>query len=115
MNRKTRNQIFIGVVFIGALTGATPDIAFAVPKGGGKCACMCTAPNGAGGTLAQSQTYSSQGISCAAFENHTCNMTNPVTGGVATGRTLGCATTSSSSATIIVPWGDVQVVRSGAL
>jgi hypothetical protein len=57
MNRKTPSRVFIGILFISALTGATPDIAFAVPKGGGKCACMCTAPNGVGGTLAQSQTY----------------------------------------------------------
>jgi hypothetical protein len=98
------------------------DIASAKPKGrggGGGCSCICLAPSGInGGTLVSTQTYNSQGYSCSAFENATCNIDNPYTGGIATGSLMGCMkAASSTSATIYVPLfgvGAAKVVAQSA-
>jgi hypothetical protein len=113
MNWKTLSQMSLGIAVLFALT--TWDIASAKPKGlgGGQCTCMCMAPSGIGGQLVSFQTYNSQGYSCVAFENRTCNVDNPYTGGVSTGSLIGCASaaTSSSATVILTPLGGAQVVR----
>lgn len=63
-----------------------------VVVGDGRCLCMCeTANSGYYGT------YDSVGYGCGALENRTCNIENPNTGLIETGRLWGCSPASSSS------------------
>ena len=104
VKRATSN--YLKLFFLCTVISAIPNVASARPPkpGGGSCTCDCVAPSGAGGKLIQVLTYNSGGYSCLAFNNATCNMNNPYTGGVATGTLNGCAPAGSSSqATVYVP------------
>lgn len=50
-----------------------------------RCHCMCVAPN-----FEDFLFYHANGLSCSLFEGRTCNIQNPGTQLVETGRTFGC-------------------------
>jgi hypothetical protein len=50
-----------------------------------RCECMCDAPSFAAPIMIQNN-----GLSCMAFNNRACNMENPDTGLIVTGRTDAC-------------------------
>jgi hypothetical protein len=106
---------YLKVAFLCAILSAMSYSASARPKGGvsGRCECTCVANSGVGGILMSQRTYDSHGYSCGAFNNATCNLNNPNTGGVATGTLSGCSNAgSSTTATIqISPFGGAQVVE----
>jgi hypothetical protein len=52
----------------------------------GRCSCVCSGPN-----LFVGREYDSLGNTCDAFDGKTCNVEDPATGGVRSGRLLGCA------------------------
>ena len=117
MTRRTFSRNCLELAFLSALIGALPHAALALPKGsgGGQCACICEAPSGTapGGKLYASVNYASRGYSCDAFNGATCNIDNPITGGVATGSLLGCGNAAVSRPVIIFsPSGGIQVVPS---
>ena len=59
-----------------------------VVVGDGRCDCMCETAN-----TGHYGTYDSVGYGCAALENKTCNIENPQTGLIETGRLWGCSPT----------------------
>jgi hypothetical protein len=102
------------VAFLVALATGIPHLALALPKspqggGGGKCDCLCAAYDGTGHVIVKHDSYNSKGYACSAFVNKTCNMTNPNTGGIATGSLLYCNSGQDSRARVIVfsPFGGV--------
>jgi hypothetical protein len=56
------------------------------PMSNPRCECMCDAPSFAEPIMIQNNA----GLSCSAFSNRACNMENPDTGLIVTGRTIAC-------------------------
>lgn len=83
----------LGLATALALVAATPGHALDNgPVGSSRCDCMCeTANTGYYGT------YDSRGYGCAALENRTCNIENPATGLIETGRLWGCGPTRTDA------------------
>ena len=75
------------------VAATTPALALDnVVVGDGRCDCMCeTANTGYYGT------YDSRGYGCGALENRTCNIENPATGLIETGRLWGCSPTRTDA------------------
>ena len=74
-------------ILIGVVAAHT---AWALPKKGhdGQCYCLCDAPSGnfAG------NYYNPNGLGCGAFEGATCNIENPETHIIETGKLSSCST-----------------------
>jgi hypothetical protein len=71
---------------------------------GGTCDCLCTAPN-----VESFVPYRSNFLSCVLFEGRTCNIQNPETQLIETGRTSGCVERFNGlNGTFTTP-GDPQV------
>lgn len=74
--------------------------ALALPKQGTgtKCDCLCSAPSGESpsGYAVGYNTYDPHGLPCSALQGATCNLTNPSTGGVATGTVQACYTSGTN-------------------
>ncbi|MEZ5670024.1 MAG: hypothetical protein R3F55_21825 [Alphaproteobacteria bacterium] len=85
---------FVGLfgLAVAAIAAASPALALDnVGGGGSRCDCYCeTANSGYYGE------YDSVGYGCAALENKTCNIENPNTGLIETGRLWGCSPTRPS-------------------
>lgn len=83
------------------LGSATPSRAQQQQGSRAKCSCICfvdTGPGGSDSSLYISQmTYNSNGISCGAFDNKTCNIDVPGSG-IRSGRLDGCRTATSTGA-----------------
>jgi hypothetical protein len=72
------------------LAGVTPAAALDnVVIGSGRCDCMCETAN-----AGNYGTYDSVGYGCGALEGKTCNIENPQTGLIETGRLWGCSPTN---------------------
>jgi hypothetical protein len=72
-----------------------------------RCHCMCVTPN-----FEDFNFYQANGLSCSLFEGRTCNVRNPGTQLIETGRTFGCIEESllgtRLNGTFTIP-GDPQV------
>jgi len=105
MARKTLSSVVCAFVSVAA---AQPSMA--KPKGGGGgsgCTCICTTPGG----LDSTGVYDSRGYSCAVFEGKTCNIVDPVTGGIRSGTIQACAPTSSGLTRVPSPFGGSAIYR----
>ena len=82
------------------LASGTPSLAEPKQGSGGKCSCICFVDTGPSGSYSSSyvstMTYNSNGISCGAFDNKTCNIDVPGSG-IRSGRLDGCRTASTST------------------
>jgi hypothetical protein len=86
----TRASFLAATMVCIAVCGLAPT-AMALPKqGAGKCDCACSAPSGAGGHIDSFNTYDPHGLPCDALVGATCNVSDPSTGGVATGTVQHC-------------------------
>ena len=77
------------ILFTAVLVLVTPSLAKKKPphiEMTGRCDCACLTPGG----LTSSVTVESEGYACAAFDNKTCNVADPATGGIRSGKTLAC-------------------------
>ena len=94
---------------------ATVSLAQQDNKGSsGKCTCSCYGDSGAGGAFLTTNTYNSNGISCSAFNDKTCNVDVPGVG-IRSGRLLGCSDASSAGARrgiTILPHGSATLADS---
>jgi len=100
-------QTFMKVSLLGGIGlamlfgSATVSLAQQDNKGSSsKCSCVCFVDTGAVGSSSSSYvstaTYDSNGISCGAFNNKTCNIDIPGVG-IRSGRLDGCRTASTST------------------
>ncbi len=69
--------------FLVTLMLVTPSLARQKLEATGNCACLCTA--GPTGLI-----YPPIGAECSVYDGHTCNVYDPATGGVRSGRLIGC-------------------------
>ena len=69
--------------------------------GSGRCECFCDA-----GSIGGFNTYDNPG-SCGALTNRTCNIEDPATGLIRSGRTLGCSPERSTSSQAQIQGGAV--------
>lgn len=103
--------LVLGTAIASGTLAANAPIAQALPKQGTgtKCDCLCEAPSGVNpfGTIQSFNTYDSHGLGCDALVGATCNVSNPNTGGVATGSVRACGKSSNASRrnVIILPNG----------
>jgi hypothetical protein len=82
----------LGMVAALLMASAAPAVALDNSSaGGGRCECFCDA-----GSIGGFNTYDNPG-SCCALENRTCNIEDPATGLIRSGRTLGCSPERSTS------------------
>jgi hypothetical protein len=81
------------------------NAAWALPKKGhdGQCHCLCDAPSGnfAG------NYYNPGGLSCGVFEGRTCNIENPETHIIETGKISSCST--------VFTWDRADAIRGQSL
>ena len=107
--RLMKRRVFFLAVGIALSIAANAPVAQALPKQGtgGKCDCVCEAPSGINsfGVIQTFNTYHSHGLGCDALVGATCNVSNPNTGGVATGSVKACTTVTNASrhSVIILP------------
>jgi hypothetical protein len=104
---------WLKVVFLLAVVAGVPHAASALPKqgSGGTCNCVCVAPSGIGGQIMTIAIYNSLNYQCPVFNGKTCNVSNPNTGGVATGSLIGCDKSTVFTQPVIVtsPFSGIQV------
>ena len=96
-----KRRVFFLAFGIAVLIAANAPTAQALPKQGtgGKCDCVCEAPSGVSptGFIQTFNTYNAHGLGCDALVGATCNISNPNTGGVATGSVKACMTVTNAS------------------
>jgi hypothetical protein len=107
---KITNLKFVFACCAPLIAAAQPAAALPKQGSGGRCDCLCEAPGGVtpSGVIHSFATYDSHGQQCDAFAGATCNLTNPNTGGVATGTIKFCDSVSNTSkrpAVILLPSG----------
>lgn len=111
-----KGSLLSGIGLAMLLGSATVSLAQQDNKGSSsKCTCSCYGDSGAGGAFLTTNTYNSNGLSCGAFDNRTCNVDVPGVG-IRTGRLLGCSDASSSTGAArgitILPHGSATLAES---
>ena len=88
----SKHRVF-GASIVLLLASLSPALALDnVVIGDGRCDCMCETAN-----AGNYGTYDSVGYGCGALNNKTCNIENPNTGLIETGRLWGCSPTSDNT------------------
>jgi|HigsolmetaAR201D_1030396.scaffolds.fasta_scaffold107649_1 hypothetical protein len=86
-------RILLGMAAVLLAASAAPAAARDnIVVGDGRCDCFCETAN-----AGSYNTYDSVGYGCGALENRTCNIENPQTGLIETGRLWGCSPANGQS------------------
>jgi hypothetical protein len=106
-------HVKICVLFVFAAVAMT-DTAIALPRRPGS-GCTCACEFYLNGTLISTlQTYSApNGTFCSAYNNKTCNLEDPVSGGLRSGNTVSCGQESLPTTFVWSQFGGLTIYRGG--
>jgi hypothetical protein len=93
LQQKMLSSNWLKIAFLFAIVVGVPHAASALPKQGAgqACSCICFVPLGyPADSLVAVMNYNSSNHQCYLFNGKTCNLENPNTGGVSSGRLSNC-------------------------
>ena len=85
-----RSTMFLALTVGLAVLFGSSDVSFALPKDPiyNQCACACVLPGESFGVI--DEVSNTAGVPCGAYNNKTCNVEDPQTGGIRTGTLKYC-------------------------